>query len=101
MQRGLAETSGPAAPFGPCHSIGHLSCQYLSLDQENLISPCRGQHRVSHQEISKELEDRKGHSWGEEGQTQRRGSWLGRGAWVRAGCPWEQPERPSSAIGLQ
>lgn len=39
MQRGLAETSGPAAPFGPCHSIGHLSCQYLSLDQENLHLP--------------------------------------------------------------
>lgn len=71
------------------------------LTRRTFISPSRAQHRVSHQEISKELEDREGHSCGEEGQRQRRGSWLGRGVWVRAGCPREQAERPSSAIGLQ
>lgn len=36
VQGGLTEPPGPAAPFGLCHSTGHLSCHYCSLDQEGL-----------------------------------------------------------------
>lgn len=82
VQGGLAESSGPAAPFGLCHSTSYLSCQYLFPTRSTLISHQRALHRVGHWEMSKEPEEGKGHPWREKGHRQRCDGWLGQGIWV-------------------